>query len=116
MRKIREKVIVNSFVVLDRQKSAPSKLPKEPAIKVRIAEFFVHHASRDKKKKKCGGLTVLGITADVSWLGNGRLLLLRREEVRRRRKEVAEGVDLVLAGLRLHGPNIHPGPLESDRK
>jgi hypothetical protein len=46
---IREKVIVNSFVVLDRPKSAPSDLPRETAIKVRIAEFFVHHASRGKR-------------------------------------------------------------------
>jgi hypothetical protein len=47
-----KKVIVNSCVVLDKQKSAPSNLPRETAVKVRIAEFFVHHASRKKNKKK----------------------------------------------------------------
>lgn len=57
--RIREKVIVNSFVVLaEPPERHAQRLPKETAIKVRIAEFFVHHESSDLRVKRAVNLLI----------------------------------------------------------
>ena len=86
-------MIVNSCVGMDRPKSAPSNLPKETAIKVRIAEFFVHHTSgrevgMDRTETYCVG-------RHQQTLSRGRrtsAVVARERRQRMKRKDAAEWI------------------------
>lgn len=51
---------------MDRPKSAPSNLPRETAIEVRIAEFFVHHANRERTEMDKENLLYGQASADIT--------------------------------------------------
>jgi hypothetical protein len=90
--------------------SAPSNLPKETAIKVRIAEFFVHHASREEEREGVVDL-LCWLQQQTHLLGDERLLLLQGKEGREmKRKDVAESGFGLGGGGNARTLLVHPGP------
>jgi hypothetical protein len=64
----------------------------------------VHHASKEREKKKSEDLLYVRASADVISRRCTSAVVVRERRQKTKRKDVAEQVEYVLAAMEMHGP------------